>query len=105
MLLDQPLRISAKVVPVVAAVLAVLRITGRNPPAVLVRAVAWLTPLTLALLAFSVINSTQDFDAFYYSGRDVLAGRDPYANVIPAGKTYRMPALNPPTAFPLFVAF
>ncbi len=101
--LDQVLRLFAKVVPVLAAAVFLLRIFGRTPPPSLVRMIAWLTAPTLAILAFVVIHANQDFDAFYDSGRDILAGRNPYEVTIPPWRTARMPALNPPTTLPLFV--
>ena len=91
-----------KGVPILALLAACSTILGRNPPPRLIRWLAWsvLPVLLLKCYLFSEYYLA-DFTAFYYAGRDVIAGRDPYfSHYGPPRQT----AYNPPTFQPFAIA-
>ena len=91
-----------KGVPILALLAACSTILGRNPPPRLVRWLAWsvLPVLLLKCYLFSEYYLA-DFTVFYYAGRDVIAGRDPYLSH--CGPP-REPYFNPPTFQPFAIA-
>jgi len=91
-----------KGVPILALLAACSTILGRNPPPRLIRWLAW-SVLPVLLLKCYLFSEwyLADFKAFYYAGREVIAGRDPY---LLQGGPPRLPAFNPPTFQPLAIA-
>ncbi len=91
-----------KGVPILALLAACSTILGRNPPPRLIRWLAWsvLPVLLLKCYLFSKYYLA-DFTVFYYAGREVIAGRDPYLSH--CGPP-REPYFNPPTFQPFAIA-
>ncbi len=86
------------------ALAAVVAIVGRGRALVWAGRVGMMGLMALALLTFDTAkgwSGAYDFAAFHELGRETLAGRDPVAGLASSP----LPALNPPTSYPLFAAF